>query len=148
MNDEAATGRVLRRWNRALRCYAQGVAWELDILGVQVLDWFVHVSEAPFWIDLAVVDREGRLVEFYFSDDMGWILPEGTRCGRLTPPEVAGVRERAAQVAPPPYKVAPEILRALAGQGWAADPSPDVRARHVDPQYLTALLSVLEGRRP
>jgi hypothetical protein len=144
LNDGACPEQVTVRWNRALDGYAVAVARELTALNVGIIDWFVDVTEAPFWIDLALVDTAGQLVEFYFSDDLGWLHARGEHCGRLTLTTGSTPAEHAAGVAVPPSRVAAEILRALAGHQWTNDPPASANARATEPDYLAALLVLLE----
>lgn len=133
------------RWQRALNAYAASVAAELHNLRVPVIDWFVDVRDVPFSIELSAVNGAKRLVEFYFFDDVGWMHCEGDRCGRLITATVTSVRDRAAEVALPATRVAAEIVRALDGDGWAADPPVAGGAQSEDPYYLLALLDALEA---
>ncbi len=148
MKDGRASVQTARRWRRALDRYAQGVARELTAFGIDVLDWFVDVRGTPFWVDFAVVDSRGYLVEFHFCDDLGWLQTQGTRCGRLTAGASGDGGECAEDIALPPRHVAVEILRALTGEDWPTCQSPVASARHVDPNYLASLLAVLEEGAP
>lgn len=132
------------RWRRALDAYAAAVAVELHTLYVQVIDWTVDVTEIPFSIELAAVDVSGDLIEFYFSDDSGWMYYEGDQCGRLTATTTSRAREAAVEVALPPAIVAAEILHVLAGHEWPTPPPHVGTPLLTDPQYLAALLDVLE----
>lgn len=145
MNEPTHHDQVTNRWNLALAGYAAAVAAELTALGVRVIDYFVDVTEVPFWIDLALVDTGGLLVEFYFCDDLGWMHSQGTRCGRLAPCAAPTPAEHATQIALPPSRVAAEIVTALAGHPWPVERAGAAGSRHtLDPVYLAALLVALE----
>lgn len=148
MKDGRAPVHTARRWRRALDGYAMGVARELTGFGINVLDWAVDVRGTPFWIDFAVVDVCGHVVEFHFCDDLGWLQTQGGRCGRLTVGVSGDGGECAEDIAVQPRHVAVEILRALSGEQWPTCQPPTPSARHVDPNYLTSLLVVLEGGNP
>jgi hypothetical protein len=148
VNDATHHDHVTQRWDRALSGYATAVATQLTALRIRVITYFVDVSEVPFWIDLAVVDATGQLVEFYFCDDVGWMQSLGARCGRLTPLSSPTPAEHAARIALPPSRVAAEIVTALAGHPWAEDPSGAAGSQHaLDPVYLTTLLAILDATR-
>lgn len=148
MNDATQHHQVTQRWDLALSGYATAVATQLTALRVRVVAYFVDVTDVPFWIDLAVVDPSGQLIEFYFCDDLGWMQSVGARCGRLTPASSPTPAEHAARIALPPSRVAAEIVTALAGHPWVVDPSGAAGSQHaLDPTYLSALLAILEGTR-
>ena len=145
MNDATPPDQVIQRWNLALAGYAAAVAAELTALGVRVIDYFVDITDVPFWIDLAVVDPSGNLVEFYFCDDLGWMQSQGSRCGRLATTTAPTPSDLAAEIAIPPSTAAAEIVSAAAGPPWPVGDAAANSSRHtLEPAYLAALLCVLE----
>jgi hypothetical protein len=132
------------RWRAALHAYAADIVAHAQVRDVRVLDWFVDVRDPPYWIDLAVLDAHGALMEFYFNGELGWLQPRGEHCGRLTRTRGRTERDHAERVCIPARRVAAQTAAALRDRPWPTDERLRPGSWSTDEAYLAALLEALE----